>query len=151
MREIVLEGTPVLLECAKTVAGFDADLADLIRDMFETMYAASGRGLAAPQVGVPRRVFVIDTDWKDAEPAPMLFVNPQIVARSQVLVSGEEGCLSIPDKGYVLDRHVWVDVTWQDLDGVRQRARFDGIQARCICHENDHLDGILISSAGNPI
>ena len=148
LREICLEGAPVLLAEAAPVTQFDDALADLVRDMFETMYAAPGRGLAAPQVGVSQRVFVADTVWKEADPEPMLFVNPQIVAQSDVCFAGEEACLSIPDKSFSVSRPEWVEMAWQDLDGAAQQGRFEGMQAVCICHEFDHLNGVLITQSG---
>lgn len=151
MRDICLEGAPVLLQTAQAVTEFDDALGDLVRDMFETMYAAPGRGLAAPQVGVSQRVFVVDTAWKEADPEPMLFVNPQIVARSENSVAGQEACLSIPDKSYEVMRPEWVVIAWQDLDGIRQEGRFADVEARCICHEYDHLDGILITQTGTQL
>lgn len=138
----------MLLQTAAPVDQFDDTLAMLVRDMFETMYDAPGRGLAAPQVGVSRRVFVVDTDWKEADPAPMLFVNPQITARADDEAVGTEGCLSIPNKSYDVRRPVWVELSWQDLDGTSQKGRFDGVQAVCVCHEFDHLDGLLITQTG---
>ncbi len=151
IREICLEGAPVLLQTAAKVTAFDAELADLVRDMFETMYAAPGRGLAAPQVGVPQRVFVVDTEWKDAEPAPMIFVNPVIADAAAASVTDAEACLSIPAQSFAVKRPEWIDVQWQDLDGTRQEGRFSGVQARCICHELDHLNGLLITQTGRPI
>ncbi len=148
VRALRFEGDPVLLAVAAPVTAFDADLATLVRDMFDTMYAAPGRGLAAPQVGVSSRVFVVDTGWKEGEPAPLLFVNPKITAQSDEQARGTEACLSIPDKAYTVARPTWVALTWQDLDGVSHTGRFDGAQAICICHEHDHLDGRLISQTG---
>nr|WP_281493267.1 peptide deformylase [Yoonia sp. F2084L] len=148
VRPLRFEGDPVLLQTAAAVDQFDDDLAVLVRDMFETMYAAPGRGLAAPQIGVSRRVFVVDTDWKEAEPAPMIFVNPQITARATHEVQGTEACLSIPGKSFDVMRPAWVEVAWQDLDGTAQQARFDGVQAICVCHELDHLNGLLITQTG---
>jgi peptide deformylase len=150
-REICLEGAPVLLATAAQVTRFDDDLADLVRDLFETMYAAPGRGLAAPQVDVGQRVFVVDTTWKEADPEPMLFVNPQIVAQSDTRVAGPEACLSIPEQSFSVSRPAWVELRWQDLDGVPQQGRFDGVQAVCVCHELDHLNGILITQSGTPL
>lgn len=148
LREIVFEGAPVLTQVAAPVTRFDDGLSDLVRDMFDTMYAAPGRGLAAPQIGVSLRVFVVDTKWKERDPDPMCFVNPRIVAQSDALNMGEEACLSIPDKRFSVARPVWVDMAWVDLDGAPQEARFDGVQAICICHELDHLNGILITQSG---
>lgn len=138
----------MLLATADVVETFDAKLAELVRDMFETMYAAPGRGLAAPQIGVSERVFVVDTTWKEADPQPMIFVNPQIMARSDETVRGVEACLSIPGKSFDVDRPVWVDASWQDLDGTTHQGHFEGVQAVCVCHELDHLDGLLITQTG---
>jgi len=148
LREICYEGAPVLLATAAPVSKFDDALGHLIRDMFETMYAAPGRGLAAPQVGVSQRVFVVDTEWKEADPEPMLFVNPRIVTQADTQIDGEEACLSIPDKRFRVSRPAWVELVWQDLDGVVQKGRFEGMKAVCICHELDHLNGILITKSG---
>jgi len=151
VRDLSYEGAAVLTQVASPVDRFDGVLADLVRDMFETMYAAPGRGLAAPQVGVSTRVFVVDTAWKDADPDPMCFVNPRIVAQSDVRHAGTEACLSIPEKSFSVSRPAWVEMAWDDLDGTPQRGRFDGVQAVCICHELDHLDGLLITQTGVPI
>ena len=148
IRELRFDGDPVLLAKADVVEAFDAKLAELVRDMFETMYAAPGRGLAAPQIGVSERVFVVDTTWKDADPQPMIFVNPHLTDRSDETALGTEACLSIPGKSFDVDRPLWVDASWQDLDGVTHQARFEGVRAVCVCHELDHLDGLLITQTG---
>jgi peptide deformylase len=148
IRSICFEGDPVLTQVASPVARFDDALATLVRDMFETMYAAPGRGLAAPQVGVPTRVFVVDTKWKEAEPAPMVFVNPRIAAQAEHTLVGQEACLSIPGKSFDVRRPVWVDMEWRDVEGTPQKGRFEAVQAVCICHELDHLDGVLITESG---
>jgi peptide deformylase len=151
LREICLEGAPVLLATATPVSQFDDALGLLIRDLFETMYAAPGRGLAAPQVGVSQCVFVVDTTWKEADPEPMLFVNPRIVGQADGQTDGEEACLSIPGKRFRVSRPNWVEVAWQDLDGAAQSGRFEGVQAVCICHEFDHLNGVLITQSGTQL
>jgi len=142
------EGDPIPLQTAEPVVAFDDALATLVRDMFDTMYAAPGRGLAAPQVGASARVMVVDTRWKDSDPDPMIFVNPIVTARAQEEIAGEEACLSIPGKSFVVSRPAWVDMTWQDLDGVQHGGRFKGLQGVCVCHEFDHLDGLLITQTG---
>lgn len=147
-RNLRFEGDPVLLETARPVDRFDEALADLVRDMFETMYAAPGRGLAAPQVGVSQRVFVVDTEWKETDPAPMIFINPAVADRAADEVVGTEACLSIPGKSFDVRRPSWVEMTWQDLDGVVHKGRFEDVQAVCVLHELDHLDGLLISQTG---
>ncbi|MEL6839907.1 MAG: peptide deformylase [Pseudomonadota bacterium] len=142
------EGDAVLRAVADPVVTFDADLTALISDMFATMYAAPGRGLAAPQVGVLSRVFVTDVTWKDAEPTPIAFVNPEIVDRSDGVALGPEACLSIPDRAFDVKRPIWVAARWQDAGGAVREARFEGSQAVCFCHELDHLDGVLITDHG---
>ncbi|WP_322894680.1 MULTISPECIES: peptide deformylase [unclassified Yoonia] len=146
--DLRFDGDPVLRAVAAPVTSFDAGLAGLIEDMFALIYAAPGRGLAAPQVGVSQRVFVIDTTWKEAEPTPQAFINPVIVAQSDEMARGTEGCLSIPDRSFSVARPTWVDLAWQDLDRQPQQGRFDGIEAICICHEFDHLNGVLITDIG---
>ena len=150
IRPLRFEGDPVLLEIAAPAAVFDDALATLVRDMFETMYAATGRGLAAPQIGESARVFVVDMQWKEHEPDPMIFVNPQITAHAEAETTGQEACLSIRGKSFDVSRPVWVELTWQDLDGAVHQGRFDGPLGVCICHELDHLDGLLITQTGTP-
>jgi peptide deformylase len=135
---------PVLRQVCAPVTVFDDALRALIADMFATMYAAPGRGLAAPQVGQAVRVFVMDVGWKTGDPAPVVFVNP-VLTLSTDRAEGPEGCLSIPDTFCDVDRAQSVQVTWQDADGKAQSAAFTGFAAVCIQHEADHLDGILCS------
>lgn len=130
------------VECAPVVV-FDDDLVRLAKDMLATMYAAPGRGLAAPQVGVTSRLFVMDVTWKDGDPAPQVFVNPEIVATSPEEVTQDEGCLSIPGDLVPVTRPAEVSLRWHGLDGLMQRADFTGFAAACVQHEIDHLDGIL--------
>ena len=126
--------------CAPAV--LDDDLRRLAADMLETMYAAPGRGLAAPQVGHLVRLFVMDVAWKTGTPEPMVFVNP-VVEPFGERVAGPEGCLSIPGPVTEVERFAQVQVRWTDLDGAQHSAAFDGFAAICIQHEHDHLDGIL--------
>ncbi len=118
-------------------------LDDLITDMFETMYAAMGRGLAAPQVGVMKRLFVMDCTWKDGERTPMVMIDSTIVAAERVPVVAEEGCLSIPGALVPVERHKAVTVRWTDGKGDIHMGDFDGFEGRCIQHEIDHLNGIV--------
>jgi len=115
----------------------------LAGDMLETMYAAPGRGLAGPQVGVMRRLFVMDVGWRDGTPAPMVFLDPEIGWRSAETRVGVEGCLSIPGVLAEVERAAEIEVAWRDLDGARQARRFGGFAAICIQHETDHLDGLV--------
>ncbi|MCG7628812.1 peptide deformylase [Epibacterium sp. MM17-32] len=125
--------------CAPVQA--DEDLSTLIADMLETMYDAPGRGLAAPQVGVLKRLFVMDVDWKTGARTPVVMVNPEILWRSQDVAPGEEGCLSIPGVLTEVIRPVQIRVRWQNTQGESLEGGFDGFAARCIQHEYDHLDG----------
>ena len=127
--------------CVAVPAG--EDVAGLARDMLQTMYAAPGRGLAAPQVGVLRRVFVMDTGWKEGKPAPMVCINPDILWWSPDQTEGTEGCLSLPGTAPVIRRARAIRLAWTAQDGLRHEALFDGFGATCIQHETDHLDGIL--------
>jgi peptide deformylase len=122
----------------------DGEAADaLAQDLLDTMYAAEGRGLAAPQVGVMRRIFVMDAIWKDGPEAPRVFINPEILEASRRKVSGEEGCLSIPDLVTEVKRHVWVRFGWTGLDGQRHEEKLTGFEAICVQHELDHLNGVV--------
>ncbi|MFQ1699233.1 peptide deformylase [Loktanella agnita] len=151
LRDIRLDGDAVLREVATPVTDFGDALQTLVADMFETMYAAPGRGLAAPQVGVSTRVFVIDTEWKEAEPHPIAFVNPEIVEKAPFSQMGPEACLSIPERSFNVMRPVWVDLGWTSPAGIRQTARFHGMGAVCVLHELDHLNGVLITDHGTEV
>jgi peptide deformylase len=118
--------------------------------MLETMYAAPGRGLAGPQVGAMKRLFVMDVAWKDGEPAPMVFLDPEIVWRSPETLVGGEGCLSIPGVLAQVERAEEIELAWRDLDGARHSRRFDGFAAICIQHETDHLDGLVTLDRVSP-
>ena len=125
------------------VGVIDDAVRTLAADMLETMYAATGRGLAAPQVGALCRVFVMDATWKDGTPEPRVFVDPEIVRVSEETATGEEGCLSIPGDPVIVTRPAEVTVRWTDLDGEPREEVFTGFGAVCVQHETDHLDGIL--------
>lgn len=140
---VVQHPDPVLRQLSAPVIDVAAQN-DLIADMFDTMYAANGRGLAAPQVGILSRIFVMDAGWKAGEKTPVAMVNPEILSRSDDMQRNEEGCLSIADHPVFVDRPARVEVMWLDVDGTLQRGAFDGFEAACICHEIDHLDGVLI-------
>lgn len=119
------------------------DVAQLAADMLETMYAALGRGLAAPQVGVLLRMFVMDTAWRTGEPAPRVLLDPVVIWRSDALVSGPEGCLSLPGQVVDVARAAEVRMRWRTLEGHVEEALFAGFDAVCAQHEADHLEGIL--------
>ena len=124
-------------------APVSGDVRSFAADMLETMYDAIGRGLAAPQVGVLLRMFVIDVTWKTGILSPLVFVNPQIVWRSEDLIDGPEGCLSLPGLAATVGRSDRLRLRWDDLESNTLEQDFDGFAAICIQHEYDHLDGIL--------
>lgn len=134
---------PMLRRPCLPVGAVDAALRDLARDMLDTMYAAPGRGLAGPQVGVARRIFVMDCTWKEGTPAPRVCLNPEILGASDTLVTNTEGCLSIPGVPAQVARPDWVVLRWSDLDGATHEERLVGFAAVCAQHELDHLNGRL--------
>src|SRR3989442_9950439 len=131
-------GDPVLRSPAMSVVEFDDRLRSLASDMRETMLAAPGVGLAAPQVGVPRRLFTFDSGEEEGA-----FANPEIVFRSEETVEAEEGCLSLPGIYYPVTRSLAVRVRAQALDGTPVEREAEGFVARIFQHEIDHLDGVL--------
>jgi peptide deformylase len=143
LRDILIAPNPKLKSKAAPVEAVDDDLRRLVDDMLETMYAAPGIGLAAPQVGVMRRLIVLDVAGKGAPPAPMCLVNPEIVAHGEDKTVAEEGCLSLPEIYADVERHARVFVRFTDRDGNVREMDADGLLARCVQHELDHLDGVL--------
>jgi len=141
LRLLHLLGSPILRQRAEPVAAVDDAVRELVDDLFETMYAARGVGLAANQVGVARRVAVVDvgTDVPD----PLVLINPEIVEQSDATDIAEEGCLSIPEVFGDVERPLRVVVSALDKDGAPYRREATGYQARAIQHEIDHLDGVL--------
>lgn len=141
--DIVQHPNTVLRQVCGPVTSFDDGLRKLAADMLDTMYDAPGRGLAAPQVGVPLRLFVMDVAWKTGAPEPMVMVNPDVLEASAETVLIEEGCLSIPGIPCPVVRPSTIRLRWHDLDGKVTEATLEGALARCAQHELDHLDGIL--------
>lgn len=138
IRNIVKEGDPALTKVCRKVEKFDQKLETLIEDMFETMYDGEGVGLAAPQVGILRRIFVIDI----GDGVKLEFVNPTIIKTSGKQ-EGSEGCLSCPGEFGITERPMYVTVNAQNRCGDQFTINAEGLLAKAICHENDHLDGIL--------
>ncbi len=139
---------PRLRVISTPVAVVDDALRTLIADMFETMYAAPGIGLAAVQVGVPKRVLVIDLqDEEDEEGKPILdprvFINPEIVDPAEEWAIYNEGCLSVPDQYAEVERPASCRARWMDIDGIQHDERIEGMLATCLQHEMDHLEGVL--------
>jgi len=142
LREILLWPDERLKQPCETVADV-AEVEQLVTDLFETMYDAPGRGLAAPQVGVLKRVFVMDAGWKEGDMVPLACINPEIVEVSEETASGPEGCLSIPGVTAQVRRPVRVRMAFTDLSGTRQERDFEGSEAIVAQHEYDHLEGLV--------
>ena len=139
---------PRLRQISTPVEKVDAELNALIDDMFETMYDAPGIGLAAIQVGVPKRLLVIDLQEQEGEDGkpirePRVFINPEILQTSDELQVYSEGCLSVPDQYAEVERPAVIRARWQDRDGKSHEEQLDGLLAICLQHEMDHLEGIL--------
>ncbi len=144
---------PLLRGTSAPVERVDGDLKRLIKDMFDTMYEAPGIGLAAVQVAVPRRLLIIDL--QDPDPVaegeesgppvkrPHVFINPEILHRSEARKSYNEGCLSIPEQYAEIERPAIVRARWTDENGKEQEGEFDGLMSVCLQHEVDHLNGVL--------
>jgi peptide deformylase len=143
VRDLHVLGSPVLRQRAAPVAAVDDEVRRLVEDLFETMRAAKGVGLAANQVGIARRVAVVDVG-PDAPPPPALvLINPVILAHGDELETAEEGCLSIPEIFGDVERPLTITLEATGLDGQRYTLEATGFKARAIQHEIDHLDGIL--------
>ena len=163
IREILEVPDPRLKQISAPVTAFDDALRTLVADMFETMYAAPGIGLAAVQVGVPLRVLTIDLQPEDEDAAPeectahggqshshqplkqepMVFINPEILDPSEDHSVYSEGCLSVPEIYADVERPARIRARWQDLDGKVHEEDIDGMLATCLQHEMDHLEGVL--------
>jgi peptide deformylase len=132
-----------LREISKPVDAVTDDLRQLMDDMLDTMYAAPGVGLAAVQVGVPKRILVIDCADDDEKPNPLCFVNPVVTWASEELNEYKEGCLSVPEQYSLVTRPAQCHLEYLDYDGTPQKREFDGMLATVFQHEMDHLEGIL--------
>jgi peptide deformylase len=148
LRSIIEAPDPMLRQISKPVAEVTSAHRKLIADMFETMYAAPGIGLAAIQVGVPERILVIDLQEvkeEGAEPVrePRVFINPEILEASQELQVYNEGCLSLPEQYAEIERPARIRARWMDEKGKTREGELDGLLAVCLQHEMDHLEGIL--------
>lgn len=148
IRPIIEVPDPLLRQKSTPVEAVDDEVRALVADMFETMYAAPGIGLAAIQVGVPKRILVIDLqepEEEGGEPVrdPRVFINPEILDASEQEVPYTEGCLSVPDQYAEVDRPDRIRARWLDEHGHQHEADIDGLLATCLQHEMDHLEGIL--------
>jgi peptide deformylase len=154
VKSILIHPDPRLKSVADPVSASEVDkaLRRLADDMLETMYDAPGIGLAAPQVGVGKRLLVMDcVKEENTSPRPMVLINPAVTWSSENLNTYEEGCLSIPEQYADVERPAEVEVIWIDLEGVTHTERFDGLWATCVQHEIDHLNGKLFIDYLKPL
>ncbi len=150
--DILIHPDPRLKKVCPPVTVVTDDLRRLADDMLQTMYAAPGIGLAAPQVGVMTRLIVMDCVKEEgAEPRPMALFNPEVTWASDETNTYEEGCLSIPDQYVDVERPAEVRVRWLDREGKAQEEQFDGLWATCVQHEIDHLNGKLFIDYLKPL
>ena len=143
LREILTEPNEILRKKSLLVDQVDGDIQKLMDDMLETMYLAPGIGLAAIQVGVPKRVIVLDIARKDEPKNPMYFINPEIITKSKDSLAYEEGCLSVPGQFAEITRSSNCYIKYLDYYGQPEELKTEGLLATCIQHEIDHLEGIL--------
>ncbi|MGU3496682.1 peptide deformylase [Xanthobacteraceae bacterium A53D] len=143
IRPILIIPEPQLRQISEPIAKIDKEIERLAADMLETMYDAPGIGLAGIQIGVKKRIVTLDIAREDAPKAPMVLINPHIVASSEELSVYNEGCLSIPEYYEEVERPAQIKVRYQDLKGQTQEIDADGLLATCIQHEVDHLNGVL--------
>ena len=152
LRQILLHPDPRLKKLTKPVGEVTHELRALADDMLQTMYEAPGIGLAAPQVGVLKRMFVMDCiKDPDATPEPTVLFNPEVTWVSEEMHTYEEGCLSIPEHFADVERPAQARVRWMDVHGKEHEEQFDGLWATCVQHEIDHLDGKLFIDYLKPL
>ncbi len=152
LRPILIHPDPRLKKRCDRVTEVTDELREAASDMLETMYDAPGVGLAGPQVGLMSRILVMDcVKDPEAEPRPLVLLNPEITWSSDDLNTYEEGCLSIPEQYAEVTRPAEVKVRWMDLDGATQEEQFAGLWATCVQHEIDHLDGKLFIDYLTPL
>jgi len=145
LREILIVPDPRLKKECAPVEKVDDEIKTLLDDMLETMYAAPGIGLAAPQIGVMKRVVVMDVSDDKDKPEPLKLINPEIIWESEDTSVYQEGCLSIPEQYADVERPAEVGMRYMDENGETHEIEADGLLATCIQHEIDHLDGILFT------
>ena len=143
VKTIITEPNKILRQISKPVNNVGKDEQSLMDDMLETMYAADGIGLAAIQIGIPKRIIVMDISWTKGEKKPMYFVNPVIKNKDNDKSIYEEGCLSVPNQFAEIERPKNCEVEYLDYKGEKKLLKAEGLLATCIQHEMDHLEGIL--------
>ncbi|MDI7862181.1 peptide deformylase [Rhizobiaceae bacterium n13] len=143
IKPLIILPDPLLRQVSQPFERVDSDVTRLADDMLETMYDAPGIGLAAVQIGVPRRLLVIDVSKEGEDKKPLVVINPEIVASSDQRSVYEEGCLSIPDYYAEVERPAAITLNFLDREGKQQTIEADGLLATCLQHEIDHLNGVL--------
>lgn len=143
IKPLIILPDPILREVSKPIETIDSEVKKLADDMLETMYDAPGIGLAAIQIGVARRMLVLDVSKDGEDKTPLVFINPEVVSSSDARSVYEEGCLSIPDYYAEVERPAIITVRHLDRDGKEQVTEADGLLATCLQHEIDHLNGVL--------
>ena len=143
IKTILTEPNTLLRQVSQPVEQVGEPEKELMNDMLETMYAANGIGLAAIQIGVPKRIIVMDLSKEENKKLPMYFVNPVITKKNNEKITYEEGCLSVPNQFAEIDRPSKCEVEYLDYNGHKQNLQVEGLLATCIQHEIDHLEGIL--------
>ena len=143
IKTIIIEPNKLLRQISKPVEKVGKDEQKLMDDMMDTMYDANGIGLAAIQIGIPKRIIVMDISKEEGKKEPRYFVNPVIKNKNPIKNTHEEGCLSVPDQFAEIDRPSKCEVEYLDYNGKQQLLKAEGLLATCIQHEMDHLEGIL--------
>jgi peptide deformylase len=143
VKTIITEPNKLLRQVSKPVEKVGKEEQKVMDDMLDTMYDANGIGLAAIQIGIPKRIIVMDISKEEGKKDPMYFVNPIIKKKNSIKNTHEEGCLSVPDQFAEIDRPSKCEVEYLDYNGEKQLIKADGLLATCIQHEMDHLEGIL--------
>ena len=143
IKPLIILPDPILRQVSKPIETMDSEVKKLADDMLETMYDAPGIGLAAIQIGVARRMLVLDVSKEGEDKKPLVFINPQVVSSTDARSVYEEGCLSIPDYYAEVERPAGITVKHLDRDGKEQLTEADGLLATCLQHEIDHLNGVL--------
>ena len=143
IRKILTEPDPFLRQKSESVENVDDSIRKIMDDMLETMYKAPGIGLAAIQIGIPKRIIVLDISKDPEKKEPMYFVNPEKIYVSKDQITYEEGCLSVPGQFAEIDRPDKCHIKYLDYNGESKELKADGLLATCIQHEMDHLEGIL--------
>ena len=143
IKTILTEPNKILRQISEPVEKVGDEERELMKDMLETMYSAKGIGLAAIQIGIPKRIIVMDLSKEENKKLPMYFVNPVITEKNNEKKTYEEGCLSVPNQFAEIDRPNKCKVEYLDFDGNKQTIQAEGLLATCIQHEIDHLEGIL--------